>query len=60
MKQYIREKSEWQKDDCLVCYNESKFEIVFKESIVRFCGDLECLARIMKIVEKVEKNEDGK
>lgn len=60
MKQYIDMKSEWQKDDCLVCSNESRFEVVSNGSRIRFCGSLDCLDAIKLILLKTEKEDEDR
>lgn len=41
----IDTKSEWQKDNCInpKCNNPSKFELIYRNSRIRFCGNIDCL-----------------
>ncbi len=57
---YIRTKSSWQKDDCFICHKmKCKFELVYEDSNIRFCGNLDCLDKIRSLMTEVYKLKNG-
>lgn len=56
---HIRKKSHWQKDDCFICDKIAKFELIYEDSSIRFCGDLDCLDKIRSLMTEVYKLKNG-
>ena len=48
-KVYYREKSEWQKRDCLYCEDPSTQEAVVGTTMVRCCTKAECMRKATKL-----------
>ena len=51
----VRDKSKWQKDDCLFCKNNSTLEaVVFKpvQTLIRMCESKKCIDKAKKMARE--------